>query len=255
MANEFEYSGEQWLSRSELLLGKSSLDVLLQSHVLIVGLGGVGAYAAELVCRSGVGRMTIVDGDVVECTNRNRQLLALSSTEGQSKAKILASRLYDINPDLKLTAIHKFIRDKETDILLNNHYDYVIDAIDTLSPKINLLMQCLERKLPVVSSMGAGGKFDPTQVKISDISKSFNCKLAKAIRKRLHRRNIRKGIKVVFSPEEVSREAVFAFDEAETGKCGSITGTISYMPAIFGCCCASVVLRDLLALKSQNDIK
>ena len=245
MANEFEYSGEKWLSRSELLLGKTALERLKQSHVLVVGLGGVGAYAAELVCRSGVGRMTIVDGDVIECSNRNRQLLALASTEGQSKAELVAKRLRDINPAIKLTVLHQFIRNEEAEILLSTHYDYVIDAIDTLSSKVGLLASCVERDLRTVSSMGAGGKFDPTQVAISDISKSFNCKLAKALRKRLHRRGIRTGIKVVFSPEEVNRDAIFAFDADDTGKCGSVTGTISYMPAIFGCCCASVVIRDL----------
>jgi tRNA threonylcarbamoyladenosine dehydratase len=249
MVREFDYSGEKWLSRSELLLGKTSLDRLKQSHVLVVGLGGVGAYAAELVCRTGVGRMTIADGDVIECTNRNRQLLALSSTEGKSKAELLAERLLDINPELELTVMHKFIRNEETDLLFANHFDYVIDAIDTLSAKVALLEICHKNELLVVSSMGAGGKLDPTKVKISDIEHSFNCKLAKAIRKRLHRRGIRDGIKVIFSSEEVNRDAIFSFEEDAIGRSGSITGTISYMPAVFGCCCASVVLRDLLELK------
>lgn len=249
MANEFEYSGEKWLSRSELLLGESSLERLKQSHVLVVGLGGVGAYAAELVCRAGVGQMTIVDGDVVECSNRNRQLPAFKSSEGQSKAELVGARLRDINPGIELTVLHKFIRNDEAEVLLSNHYDYVIDAIDTLSSKVGLLALCVERGLRTVSSMGAGGKLDPTQVQISDISKSFNCKLARALRKRLHRRGIRAGIKVVFSSEEVKRDAIFAFDADDTGQCGSITGTISYMPAIFGCCCASVVIRDLVEEK------
>jgi tRNA threonylcarbamoyladenosine dehydratase len=249
MADEFEYSGEEWLSRSELLLGNASLGRLKQSHVLVVGLGGVGAYAAELVCRAGVGRMTIADGDVVACSNRNRQLPALASTEGESKAELVAARLRDINPVIELTVLHKFIKNEETDILLANHFDYVIDAIDTLSPKVALLAMCHARGLRTVSSMGAGGKLDPMQVKISDMAKSFNCKLAKAIRKRLHRRDIRTGIKVVFSSEEVSRDVIFSFDEELIGKGGSITGTISYMPAIFGCCCASVVIRDLIEEK------
>ena len=246
MANEFEYSGEKWLSRSELLLGKSALNRLKQSHVLVVGLGGVGAYAAELLCRAGVGRMTIVDGDVIECSNRNRQLIALASTEGQSKAELVAARLREINPAVELTVLHQFIHEAEAEVLLRTHYDYVIDAIDTLSAKVGLLTACVERNLRIVSSMGAGGKLNPTQVKISDIAKSYNCKLAKALRKRLHRRGIRTGIKVVFSSEEVNRDAIFAFDADDTGKCGSVTGTISYMPVIFGCCCASVVIQDLI---------
>ncbi|MCP3967604.1 MAG: tRNA threonylcarbamoyladenosine dehydratase [Lentisphaerae bacterium] len=239
----------QWQQRTAMLLKRDGLEKLKKSRVLVVGLGGVGAYAAELICRAGVGKMTIVDSDAVEASNRNRQLSALSSTDGQSKALLMAERLRDINPESEITPLELFLRDELTDEVLKAHqYDYVVDAIDTLSPKVNLVSKCVEMQYPLVSSMGAGGKTDPTQVRIADISKSYNCPLAKAIRKRLHRRGIRKGFKAVFSPEDVPQHAVYAFDESETGKCGSVVGTISYMPPIFGCCCASVVLRDLTGL-------
>lgn len=239
-------SDRDWQTRTRLLLGNDKLELLREAHVLVIGLGGVGAYAAELICRAGVGRLTIVDGDVIDETNLNRQLAALRSTIGVPKAEIMAARLLDINPRLKLDARHEFIRDERTDELLDaSSYDYVVDAIDSLSPKVNLLVKCVERRLPIVSSMGSGGKTDPTQIRIGDIEETYNCRLAKMIRKRLHRRGIHHGIKVVFSPEDVPDEAVFAY-ETEDEMTKSMVGTISYLPAMFGCCCASAVIRDLL---------
>ncbi|QSH40711.1 tRNA threonylcarbamoyladenosine dehydratase [Lentisphaerota bacterium ZTH] len=241
----------QWQQRTAMLLKREGLEILKNSRVLVVGLGGVGAYAAELICRAGVGKMTVVDSDAVEASNRNRQLPALSSTEGRSKAGLMADRLRDINPEAEITPLELFLRDELTDEVLNAYkYDYVVDAIDTLSPKVNLISKCVETGYPLVSSMGAGGKTDPTRVQIADISKSYNCPLAKAIRKRLHRRGIRKGFKAVFSPEDVPPHAVHAFEDADSGKCGSVVGTISYMPPTFGCCCASVVLRELTGQSS-----
>ncbi len=233
-----------WLNRSELLLGKKGVETLQRSNVLIVGLGGVGAYAAEQLCRSGIGKLTIVDADVIEESNLNRQLPALTSTIGKSKVDVLQNRLLDINPDIEITAIKTFLRDEKTaKILMAQQYDYVVDAIDTLSPKVFLIYECVKHKINVVSSMGAGGKTDPTMVKISDVSKSFNCKLARMMRKRLSKLGIKKGFKVVFSPEEVLLDAV-KIEESQNKK--STVGTISYMPAIFGCFAASVVINDLL---------
>lgn len=237
-------STTHWLSRTELLIGNDKLSVLRNKHVLITGLGGVGAMAAEQICRAGVGRMTIIDGDTVHPSNRNRQLPALKSTEGKAKTGVMASRLLDINPALNLTVIHEYIRDERTVEILKQGYDYVVDAIDTLSPKVYLLHACVELGLPVVSSMGAGGKFDPGQVTVADLDDSYNCKLAYYMRKRLHKLGIYKGIKVVFSPEVVDRSAVI-LQEGETNKKSNV-GTISYMPAVFGCFMASVVIRDLL---------
>jgi len=241
----------QWLSRTELLTGKEKLLALREKHV-VAGLGGVGAMAAEQICRAGVGRMTIIDGDTVHPSNRNRQLAALKSTEGIAKTEVMAKRLLDINPDLQLTVIYEYMKDERTIEILEQGYDYVVDAIDTLSPKVFFLFHCVRLGLPVVSSMGAGGKYDPKQVAVADINDSYNCKLAYYMRKRLHKMGVWTGIKVIFSPEVVERSSVI-LQEGESNKKSNV-GTISYMPAIFGCFCASVVLRDLMELKTVNEV-
>ena len=233
-----------WTERTELLLGEEKLDILRNAHVLVVGLGGVGAYAAEMIARAGVGRMTIADADVVGESNINRQLLALTSTIGRNKSDVMAERLRDINPRIELTVITEYIRDEKTYELLDAaRYDYVVDCIDTLSPKVNLIAAALERGLPVVSSMGAGAKTDPTIIEVKDIGKSHHCPLAHMLRKRLHKLGIRSGFWAVFSPEPVREGALIIAEE--TNKKSNV-GTISYIPASFGCVCASVVIRDLL---------
>ncbi|MFV0265545.1 MAG: ThiF family adenylyltransferase, partial [Draconibacterium sp.] len=224
--------------------GKEKLEKLKQSNVLVVGLGGVGAYAAEQLCRAGIGKMTIVDGDVVEESNRNRQLPALISTKGLPKAGILAQRFKDINPVIELTVVNDFIRDERTiELLKSQPFDYVVDAIDTLSPKVFLVFHALQMGLKVVSSMGAGGKTDPSKIELTDISRSYNCKLAKMMRKRLSRLGVKKGLKVVFSSEEIDENAV-KLEESRNKK--STVGTVSYMPPMFGCFIASAVIRDLV---------
>ncbi|PTN06767.1 ThiF family adenylyltransferase [Mangrovibacterium marinum] len=234
-----------WQERTLLMLGDEGLEKLKKAHVLVVGLGGVGAYAAEQICRAGVGKMTIVDGDVVEATNRNRQLPALLSNNGKAKAEVMGERFRDINPDIELTVINEYLKDERMiEILQADHYDYVVDAIDTLSPKVFLIYHSVQHNIPIVSSMGAGGKFDPAQIQNADISKSYNCKLARMLRKRLYKLGIRKGVQVVFSPEEVDKERV-RIEEGRNKK--SAVGTISYMPPMFGCHIASVVLRNLLS--------
>lgn len=232
-----------WLDRTNLLLGAEKLGQLKNANILVVGVGGVGAFAAEMICRAGVGKMTIADGDVVEITNRNRQLPALKSTEGRPKTEVIGQRLMDINPDLELNTVFEFIRDERAvELLKSQPFDYVVDAIDTLSPKVFLIHHSVELGLNLVSSMGAGGKTDPSQVEVADISKSYNCKLARMIRKRLNKLGVKKGFKVVFSPEEVDENAI-RLQEGRNKK--SSVGTISYMPAVFGCYAASVVIRDL----------
>lgn len=236
---------KDWCERTELLLGVEKAEKLRGSHVLVVGLGGVGAYAAEMIARAGVERMTIVDADTVSVSNINRQLVALHSTVGLPKAEILAARLMDINPEIQLTVIQEYIKDEATDILLDREpgCDFAVDAIDTLAPKVNLIKGCLDRNIPLVSSMGAGAKTDPTLVEIKDIGKSHHCPLAHMLRKRLHKVGIRSGFPVVFSPEPV-REGSMILCEEQNKK--SNVGTISYMPAVFGCACASVAIRTLL---------
>lgn len=226
------------------MLGAERMEELAHSHVLVVGLGGVGAYAAEQICRAGVGHMTIVDADTVNESNINRQLPALHSTLGRPKAEVVANRLLDINPRLKLTVLCEFLRDERTEEVLSaTRYDFIVDAIDSLSPKVYLLYHAHRKGIPVVSSMGAGAKLDPAQVRIADISKTSNCALAKAVRKRLRGLGVNKGIPVVFSTEMARPEAVV---EVEGEQCKrTTTGTVSYMPAIFGCYLASFVIRQL----------
>ena len=220
------------------------MEQLRRAHVLVVGLGGVGAYAAEMIARAGVGHMTIADADTVSATNINRQLIALHSTIGREKSDLMAERLRDINPDIDLTVINRFIKDDETDALFDSaRFDFVVDAIDTLSPKLALIKGALDRGIPLVSSMGAGAKTDPTKMEICDISRTHHCPLAHMLRKRLHKIGIRKGFHAVFSPEPV-REGAMILCEEQNKK--SNTGTISYIPALFGIGCASVVVRSLI---------
>ena len=232
------------MERTELLLGEEKLNILKNANVLVVGVGGVGAYAAEMIVRAGVGRMTIADADKVSESNINRQLVALHSTIGREKCDILADRLKDINPALQLTVVNRFIKDDETDTLLDSDkFDYVVDAIDTLSPKLALIKGAMDRGIRIVSSMGAGAKTDPTLMEIKDIAKTHHCPLAHMLRKRLHKIGIKRGFWAVFSPEPV-REGAMILCEEQNKK--SNVGTISYIPALFGIGCASVVIRDLI---------
>lgn len=238
-----------WLARTELLLGSETIKKLNGSDVLVVGVGGVGSYAAELICRAGVGSMTIVDGDTVHVTNRNRQLPALKMNEGISKCEIMGERMLQINPELKLTVLNEYLRDERMIEVLEKGYDYVVDAIDTLSPKIFLIHHTVRLGMKLVSSMGAGGKFDPLQIRVDDISETNCCNLARTLRKRLHRLGIISGFKAVYSPELVDKSRIVRV-EGEMNK-ASIVGTISYMPAAFGIVCASVVIRDLAGIQSD----
>ncbi|MEA2106038.1 MAG: tRNA threonylcarbamoyladenosine dehydratase [Bacteroidota bacterium] len=238
---------ENWQERTELLIGKENTQKLKKAHVLVVGLGGVGAYAAENLCRAGIGELTIVDGDTLHPSNKNRQLTALESTMHKPKAEIVGQRLLDINPQLKLHIIQEFIKDDRMIEILNNHYDYIVDAIDTLSPKVFLIYHARKKGLRIVSSLGSGGRIDPTKITIKDISKSFNCRLGFLLRKRLRKLGISKGFKVVFSEEKADENAVIVDEPGENKK--STVGTISYMPPIYGCFCASVVVQNIIKTK------
>ena len=234
-----------WQARTRLMLGEKGLEKLHNAHVLVAGLGGVGAMAAEMLCRSGIGAITIVDSDKIQPSNRNRQLLAFKSTEGMDKSSVMAKRLLDINPKLKLQSLNIFLKDQSIIDLLKQPFDYVVDAIDTLSPKVYFIYYTLKNNHKLVSSMGAGGKLDPSLVQVSDISESFQCKLAFDLRKRLRRLGVTSGFKVVFSSEAVPPETIIKTEEERNKK--SNVGTISYMPSVFGCYCASVVIRNLLS--------
>lgn len=237
----------EWTSRTELLLKKEKLDKLKNAHVLIVGLGGVGGYAAEQIARSGVGALTLVDCDTIHPSNINRQIIATKSTVGQEKTQVLSSRLKDINPEIKIIPQNIFIDEESVYHILDWGFDYVIDAIDTLTPKVDLLEACIKTNTKVVSSMGSGGRMDPTAICIGDIEESNHCKFAFFVRKHLHKRGIYSGIKVVYSPERVPSEAIIETDGKNNKK--TIVGTISYMPALFGCNCAAIVIRDLIEQK------
>jgi len=233
-----------WLSRTSLLIGEEQVRALSRKHVMVVGLGGVGSFAAEFIARSGVGRMTIIDGDVVDPTNRNRQLPALSTNHGVSKAQIMAERLKAINPEIALTVVQSFIQPDMVQEHLELAPDYVIDAIDSLTPKITFLTLAHQRGVRVVSSMGAGAKLDPTRLQVVDIAKTYNCPFAQQVRKMLKEKGIRTGIKAVFSPEKPIKESLMLTDGKNFKR--SAYGTISYLPAVFGAVASSVVIRDLI---------
>jgi len=235
---------EHWLSRTELLVGKENLDKLAASHILIAGLGGVGGYAAEQLCRAGIGELTLIDGDTINATNRNRQIIALISNEGKSKASMMEHRLKDINPQIRLNIISEYLKEDRFASILEKRFDFVVDAIDTLTPKVALLTATVKKGYRVVSSMGSGGKLNPDSIEMNDISKSHHCKFAYIVRKYLHRQGIFTGITAVYSPEPVSKKAILEITGEENKR--SVVGTISYMPPIFGCFCASVVIRQIM---------
>ena len=237
---------ERWDKRSRLLLKDSGVVKLSSARVLVVGLGGVGAFAAEFLARAGVGSMTIVDADTVSTTNINRQLLALHSTVGSSKAHLMAERLRDINPNIELCVVEKFLRPDDARDIIDTSYDYVVDCIDSISPKLALIYSAQEKGVPLVSAMGAGGRLDPTMVRVADISRSHNCPLARNIRKRIKQETGRhaRGFTAVYS-EELADESSMELVSGEEFK-RSCYGTVSYMPATFGLYAASHVIRELL---------
>lgn len=235
-----------WQERTELLIGAEKLEKFRASSVAVIGIGGVGGYAAEMIVRAGVGHLLILDADKVSETNKNRQLLALDSTVGRDKCDVLAERLRDINPELDLVIIKEFLTPENVALLLGVYrFDFLVDAIDTLAPKLHLIKYCMDRGIPLVSSMGAGAKLDVTKVRITDVSKSFNCPLAYIVRKRLRHMGISKGFKVVFSEELPDKESIVPCEGERNKK--SQVGTISYIPAVFGCACAQAAIQSLLA--------
>ena len=241
----------EWLQRTELLVKEEGIERLKSANILIVGLGGVGSFAAEFLVRSGIGNLTIVDGDTVDITNINRQLPALNSTIGKNKTDVVAERILDINPEINLKKINEFLEpERMEEILTQEKFDYVLDCIDSLSPKLALIITCKRKKIKLVSAMGAGGKTDPSKVMVRDISKTNNCFLAKQIRKKLKKEQIHKGFRCVFSNEIQDENSLKMTDGSNYKK--SFYGTISYMPAIFGLYAAAEVIRFLLK-KEQNE--
>ena len=249
---------DNWLERTELLLGKEKLSQIRDAHVLVVGLGGVGAYAAEMIARAGVGRMTVADADTVNPTNINRQLVALHSTVGRQKAEVLAERLRDINPAIGLTVVNRYIKDEETYTLLDAaRYDYVVDAIDTVTGKLALVMKCKEAGTPIICSMGAGNKMDPTRFEVTDIYKTSVCPLAKVMRIECRKRKI-KHLKVVYSKEPVMTpiedDSISCKDHCicppgTQRKCTArrtVPGSNAFVPSVAGLIIGGEVVKDLV---------
>lgn len=234
----------KWQQRAALLFKAEGIEKLRNANILVVGLGGVGSFAAEFLARAGVGKMTIVDGDIVDITNINRQLPALHSTIGLPKVELMAARLLDINPELELTSIREFLSPERAFEIVTPEYDYVLDCIDSITPKLNLLIAAKRKKVKAISNMGAGGKFDASKIKVRDISKTTYCPLAKNIRKRLKKEGIQSGIKAVFSTEMPDAESLKMTDGTNFKK--SFYGTNSWMPCLFGLYAAQTAVNELL---------
>lgn len=235
---------EHWLQRTELLFGAEKMNRLHDAHVLVVGTGGVGAYAAEMICRAGVGRLTLVDADEVQITNLNRQLPAMHSTLGQPKVKILADRFRDINPELQVEARAAYLTEEDIPQLLDSEkFSFIVDAIDTITPKCTLISEAWKRHIPIVSSMGAGAKHDLSKIQFADLWDTYHCGLSKAVRKRLQKMGLRRRLPVVFSTEQADTNAILLVDNEKNKK--STAGTVSYMPAVFGCYLAQYVIEHL----------
>jgi tRNA threonylcarbamoyladenosine dehydratase len=234
-----------WLERTELILGKEEIDRLKNSHVLIVGLGGIGSFAGEFIARAGIGTITLIDGDSFDPTNKNRQLTALDSTVGRNKAVVLAERIRDINRDAKLNVIEEFVLPERVwEILQEYKPDYVMDCIDSVTPKLEWVIAAKRLKIKIITSLGAGGKTDPSRVQVSNLDKSHNCKLGHYLKKRLRAKNVEyKGIRCVFSSELQQKESLKMTDGSNYKR--SFYGTVSYMPALFGLMAAADVIRYL----------
>lgn len=234
----------KWQERAELLFKEEGLNRLRNSNVLVVGLGGVGSFAAEFLARAGVGNMTIIDGDTVDITNINRQLPALHSTVGQPKVKIVGDRLMDINPELNLTRVEEFLSPERAIEIVTPDFDYVLDCIDSVTPKLNLIVAAKRKKVKVISNMGAGGKLLSSKIVVKDISKTDVCPLAKNIRKRLKKEGISSGVKAVYSLEHPDETSLKTTDGSNFKK--SFYGTNSWMPALFGLHAAETVVKHLI---------
>lgn len=234
-----------WLERTELILSKEKIERLKNAHVLIVGLGGIGSFAGEFIARAGVGKMTIIDGDVFDPTNKNRQLTALDSTIGRNKAVVLGERIKDINPEIELNVIQEFVLPERVwELLKEFQPDYVMDCIDSVTPKLEWLKACKVLNIKVITHLGAGGKTDPSRVQVAKLTRSHNCKLASHLKKRLKRDKVHfDSIRAVFSSELQQKQSLKMTDGSNFKK--SFYGTVSYMPALFGLMGAADVIRYL----------
>lgn len=240
-----------WQSRTRLLVGDENVCRLQRSHVLIVGLGGVGGVVAEMLVRAGVGELTLVDGDVIQESNLNRQLIATTDTIGKPKALVWQERLQAIAPSVRLHPQVRFLSEEDTEALCTQaHYDFVVDAIDTLAPKASLIHTLHRLSIPFASSMGAGARMDPSQVRVDRMDRVSHCGLARALRRRLRQRGVPLSFRVVYSGEPPRRGATVDICHERNKR--STSGTISYLPAVFGCHLAAEAVTSLLGKSSQS---
>lgn len=235
-------AAEVWNSRTLTLLGEEAVGRLARARVLVAGVGGVGGYAAEMLARSGVGHLTLVDADNVAVSNINRQIIATSDAVGESKVWLFADRFRAINPEIDVRPIQEYLDADNIPALLDREFDYVIDAIDTVAPKMTLILECLRRGIPIISSMGAGGRLDPSKVGYFDISETRDDGLARVVRQRLRKAGIRRGLTVVASTERPERHSVIPLDEPNKR---SSFGTIATIPALFGIFLSSKVIDEI----------
>lgn len=241
-------------SRTELILGKESIEILKNAKVAIFGIGGVGTYVAEALARAGVGKFILVDNDVVSITNINRQLIATHKTIGKDKVLVMKERILDINPNATVEDLKIFYTTDTSQTVLDESVDYIVDAIDTVSSKIHLIMKAEELKIPIISCMGTGNKIDPTMLEISDISKTSVCPLAKVMRKELRNRGI-KNLKVLYSKEEpkkISLDAMEKYINEENIPKKQVPGSVSFVPSVAGLIIAGEVIKDLIKNKNCN---
>lgn len=241
-----------WLERTELLIGEQKIQRLQQSHVLIVGLGGIGSFAGEFIARAGIGTITLIDGDVFDKTNKNRQLTALDSTIDRNKAVVLAERIKDINPEINIHIVEEFVLPERVWTLLEEYKpDYVMDCIDSVTPKIEWIKACLRLNIKIISHLGAGGKLDPSKVQVAKLENVNSCKLGRYIRKRLRREGVNfKRVKAVFSSEVQIKESLKMTNGLNYKR--SFYGTISYMPGLFGLHGAAEVIRYLCEKENKT---
>lgn len=241
---------EYWDSRTRTLLGDEAADILANATVAVIGTGGVGGYAVEALARSGIGNLIIIDADDVAPSNINRQLPALHSTIGKCKVELFAERCRDINPQIRITAIKKFVDPENVAELIGKDVDFVIDAIDTVAPKMAVITFCFENRIPIISSMGAGGRTDPTKIGYFDISETREDGLARAVRQRMRRSGIHRNLKVVASTEPPFRNSVIELDEKNKR---SSFGTLVTIPAIFGLYLANYVIMRLCETAKKTE--
>lgn len=228
-------------SRQEPLIGKNGIKKLSKSKIAIIGIGGVGSYTVEALARAGVGHIILIDHDIIDITNINRQIHALDSTVGLPKVEVMRQRLLDINPEIKVDVFQKFISKDVIEKILKKDMDYVVDAIDTIKSKVSLILYCKKNNIPIISAMGAGNKLDPSCFKVADISETSMCPVARVVRRQLRKHNINKGVKVVYSEEEPIKTSKTSSKSKQI-----ITGSISFVPPVVGMIMAGVVIRDIL---------